>query len=102
MRSAALRPEPVSTATVVSPRAIVPSPNSRVSAAPAVAAVGSTKSPSRPKASNAGAISPSPTATTPKQLTRSKLGDQPSGATRRAARPEKTDGSARGSWGLGL
>jgi protein-S-isoprenylcysteine O-methyltransferase Ste14 len=35
-------------------------------------------------------------------LTRSRLGDQPGGATRRAARPEKTDGSARGSWGLEL
>jgi len=31
-----------------------------------------------------------------------RLGDQPSGAIRRAAKPEKTDGSARGSWGLGL
>jgi len=27
--------------------------------------------------------------------------DQHGGATRRAARPEKTDGSARSSWGLG-
>jgi len=35
-------------------------------------------------------------------LTRSRLGDQPSGATCGAAKPEKTDGSARGSWGLGL
>ena len=41
MRSAALRPEPVSTATAVARGAIVPSSNSRVSAAPAVAAVGS-------------------------------------------------------------
>src|ERR1039457_2374161 len=32
---------------------------------------------------------------------RSRLSDQLGGATRRAARPEKTDGSARGSWGLG-
>jgi 3-hydroxyacyl-CoA dehydrogenase len=30
------------------------------------------------------------------------LCDQLSGATRGAARPEKTDGFARGSWGLGL
>jgi len=30
------------------------------------------------------------------------LSDQPGGVTRQAARPEKTDGSARGSWGLGL
>jgi len=35
-------------------------------------------------------------------LTRTRLGGQPSKATCRAARPEKTDGSARGSWGLGL
>ena len=33
---------------------------------------------------------------------RSRLSDQPGGATRKAARPEKTDGSARVSWGLGL
>jgi len=33
---------------------------------------------------------------------RSKLGDQRVGATRSATRPEKTDGSARSSWGLGL
>jgi hypothetical protein len=32
---------------------------------------------------------------------RSKLSDQPAGQPDRAARPEKTDGSARGSWGLG-
>jgi uncharacterized protein YdcH (DUF465 family) len=29
------------------------------------------------------------------EMVRSRLGDQPGGATRRAARPEKTDGSAR-------
>jgi len=34
--------------------------------------------------------------------TRSRLGDQPGGATRKATGPEKTDGSARGSWGLEL
>jgi len=33
---------------------------------------------------------------------RSKLGDQRAEATRSATRPEKTDGSARSSWGLGL
>ena len=33
---------------------------------------------------------------------RSRLSDQPGGVTRKAARPEKTDGSARVSWGLGL
>ena len=32
---------------------------------------------------------------------RSRLSDQLGGATRGAARPEKTDGSARSSWGLG-
>jgi aryl-alcohol dehydrogenase len=37
-----------------------------------------------------------------KLLTRSRLSDQPSGATRGAAKPEKTDGAARCSWGLGL
>jgi len=37
-----------------------------------------------------------------KQLTRSRLGDQLSGVTREAARPEKTGGSARFSRGLGL
>jgi hypothetical protein len=31
-----------------------------------------------------------------------RLGDQPGGATCQATGPEKTDGSARGSWGLGL
>jgi len=31
-----------------------------------------------------------------------RLGNQLSGATRRATKPEKTDCSARGSWGLGL
>ena len=50
MRSAALSPWPVSTTTVVWSGWIVPSRKSRVSAAPAVAAVGSTKSPSRPRA----------------------------------------------------
>src|SRR6516162_468975 len=65
MRSAAFRPEPVSTATVVWSAVIVPSESSLVSAAPAVAAVGSTKSPSLPSAASAGAISSSATATTP-------------------------------------
>jgi len=32
---------------------------------------------------------------------RSRLGDQPEEATRRAAKPEKTDYPARESWGLG-
>jgi len=32
----------------------------------------------------------------------SRLSDQQGGATRQATRPEKTDGSARGSWGLEL
>jgi len=36
------------------------------------------------------------------EVGRSRLGDQPSGATRGAAKPEKTDGAARCSWGLGL
>jgi hypothetical protein len=31
---------------------------------------------------------------------RSRLSDQPSGATRGAAKPEKTDGAARCSWGF--
>jgi hypothetical protein len=33
---------------------------------------------------------------------RSRLSDQPGGATRKATRPEKTDDSARRSWGLEL
>ena len=64
MRSAALSPEPVTTAIVVSSGRIEPSPKSRDSAAPAVAAVGSTKTPTRPRSASAGAISFSATATT--------------------------------------